>query len=68
MSKPLMETAKFVLRLALLAGLPYLVAHQVDLTGVWKDIVGVYLPILLPIIDKWVHEDDRIPARGIAPF
>lgn len=66
--KPLVETGKFVLRLALLIGLPLLVAHQADLKGVWADVVGVYLPILLPIVDKWIHEDPRIPAKGISPF
>lgn len=68
MNKATIETAKFVIRLALLFGTPLVVAQLANLTGNAQVIVGQVLPILLPIIDKWVHEDDRIPAKGVLPF
>ena len=68
MSKIAIETIKFVVRMALLILVPVFVAQAAELTGTWGTLVGVALPVLLPIIDKWVHEDERIPARGVLPF
>jgi len=68
MNKVTLETVKFVVRMALLILVPVLVAQAANLTGFWGTLVGVALPVLLPIIDKWVYLDDRIPARGIVPF
>lgn len=66
--KPLFETVKFVVRLALLVGLPIVVANLAKLEGDWAVVVGQILPVVLPILDKWVHEDSRIPFKGVAPF
>lgn len=68
MSQTFIETIKFTVRMALLILVPVFVAQAASLTGTWGTIVGVALPVLLPIIDKWIHEDDRIPARGVLPF
>lgn len=68
MSKTAIETIKFVVRMALLILVPVFVAQAAELTGTWGTLVGVALPVLLPIIDKWVHQDERIPARGVLPF
>lgn len=68
MSNTSVETLKFVVRMAILILTPVLVAQTAELTGFWGNLVGVALPILLPIIDKWVYLDDRIPARGVLPF
>jgi hypothetical protein len=66
--KTLWETAKFVIRMALLIGVPIGIAQVANLTGQWKTVFDVILPIILPIIDKWIHEDPRISANGIVPF
>lgn len=68
MNQTFINTLKFVVRLALLIGTPLLVAQVANLTGNWKTIFDTILPVMLPIIDKWVHEDDRINAKGIVPF
>ncbi len=68
MSQTSVETLKFVVRMAILILTPVLVAQTAELTGFWGNLVGVALPILLPVVDKWVHEDERIPARGVLPF
>lgn len=68
MSQTFIETIKFVVRMALLILVPVLVAQAAELTGTWQTLVGVALPVLLPIIDKWIYLDERIPARGIVPF
>lgn len=68
MSKTSVETLKFMVRMALLILVPVLVAQAANLTGFWGNLVGVALPIVLPILDKWIHEDERIPAKGILPF
>lgn len=68
MSKTSVETLKFMVRMALLILVPVFVAQAANLTGFWGNLVGVALPVLLPIIDKWIHEDERIPAKGVLPF
>lgn len=65
---PAYETLKFVLRLALLIGVPLLISQSADFTGVWKTLFEIALPILLPIIDKYIHQDPNIPAKGLLPF
>ncbi len=68
MSNTSAETVKFVVRMALLILVPVLVAQAANLTGFWGTLVGVALPVLLPVVDKWIHEDERIPAKGLLPF
>jgi hypothetical protein len=68
MQKTFIETAKFVVRMALFILVPILISYGADLQGAWQVVFSTVLPIVLPIIDKWVHEDSRIPARGITPF
>lgn len=64
----LWEAAKFAARMALLVFTPLVVQWSADFTGVWHDVFSYALPVLLPIIDKWVHVDPRVPAKGIVPF
>ena len=64
----LWETVKFVVRMAILVVLPIAIAQVAKFTGDWKMVFDVILPIVLPVIDKWVHEDTRIPAKGLLPF
>lgn len=68
MNQTAVETLKFVVRMALLILVPVFVAQAANLTGFWGQLVGVALPVVLPIVDKWVHLDERIPARGVLPF
>lgn len=68
MNKSTVETLKFIARMALLILVPVFVAQAAELTGTWGTLVGVALPVLLPIVDKWIHEDERIPAKGVLPF
>lgn len=68
MNKASIETLKFVARMALLILVPVFVAQAAELTGFWGNLVGVALPVVLPIVDKWIHEDERVPARGVLPF
>jgi hypothetical protein len=63
----LWETAKFLLRIALLIGIPQLVKYLTGLEGNWQLALDV-LSVMLPAIDKWIHEDARIPAKGLLPF
>lgn len=57
-----------MVRMALLILVPVFVAQAANLTGFWGNLVGVALPVVLPIVDKWIYLDDRIPARGVLPF
>ena len=66
--KPAMSTAKFTVRIGLLVVIPVLMGQLINVQGQWKILFDAVLPVLLPIIDKWVHEDERIPAKGILPF
>lgn len=61
------ETLKFLVRIVILIGLPQLVAYLTNAGGDWV-IVANAVSVLLPVIDKWVHEDSRIPAKGLLPF
>ena len=54
--------------MALLILEPVFVAQAANLTGFWGQLVGVALPVVLPIVDKWIYLDERIPARGVLPF
>ena len=65
---PVLETLKFVVRLGLLVGVPILISNVANLSGTWQTAFATVLPIVLPIVDKWVHEDTRIPAKGLLPF
>lgn len=68
MKQAIINTIKFVLRVALLAGVPILISKSRDFTGDLKMVFDIILPIALPIIDKYIHEDPRIPIKGITPF
>ncbi len=68
MNKSYIETLKFVIRMALLVGVPMLVSWATKLTGQPQVIVNMVLPIALPIIDKFIHSDDRIPINGLLPL
>jgi hypothetical protein len=61
------ETLKFVVRIALLMVVPQVILALTDAGGNWIYLAD-WLTVLLPVIDKWVHEDDRIPAKGLLPF
>jgi hypothetical protein len=61
------ETLKFVVRIALLMVVPQVILALTNAGGNWVYVANV-LTVLLPIVDKWVHEDDRIPAKGLLPF
>jgi len=67
-SQAQLETLKFVLRYALLIGVPVAIKYAANLQGFWGTLVGAVIPVLLPIIDKFVHEDPRISANGVVPF
>ena len=68
MKPAIINTLKFIVRLALLAGVPILISKSADFTGDLKTVFDIVLPIVLPIIDRWIHEDTRIPIKGIIPF
>ena len=68
MKPAIINTLKFILRIALLAGVPILISKSRDFTGDLKMVFDIILPIALPIIDRYIHEDDRIPVKGIIPF
>ena len=68
MKPAIINTLKFILRVALLAGVPILISKSRDFTGDLKMVFDIILPIALPIIDKYIHEDPRIPIKGISPF
>lgn len=62
--KSLWETAKFVLRLAILIGVPLAGEHLLKLEGPWGEIAAA----VLPIVDKWAHESPDVKANGLLPF
>lgn len=68
MREAFINTFKFVLRVGLLVGIPILISKSADFTGDLKTVFDIVLPVALPIIDKWIHEDPRIPVKGIVPF
>lgn len=63
-----LETVKFAIRLALLVFTPVIVGRLMELDGTAKTIVENVLPLVLPVMDKWIHLDPRIKAKGIIPF
>ena len=62
------ETAKFALRIALLIIVPVAAGRLMNLEGEWKLVAENILPVVLPIIDRWIHLDPRIKAKGLLPF
>lgn len=66
--KAIVETLKLGLRLGILIGLPLVVDWATHLHGTWGVVVGRVLPVVLPLVDKFVHEDPRVPASGVLPF
>lgn len=67
MLKSIKETLKFVIRLVILVGLPQLVLYLTNAGGDWVAVANA-ISILLPVLDKLIHEWDKIPAKGIIPF
>lgn len=67
MNKATLETIKFLIRLLLLIGAPQVILYFTNAGGNWVYVANA-LSVLLPVIDKWVHEDERIPAKGLLPF
>ena len=63
----MLETLKFVVRMVILIGVPQLILVLTNAGGDWVTVANA-ISVLLPIADKWVHEWDRIPAKGIIPF
>lgn len=68
MKQGIINTLKFILRVALLVGVPILISESKDFTGNLKFVFDAVLPVALPIIDKYIHEDPRIPIKGLLPF
>jgi hypothetical protein len=58
------ETVKFILRMAILAGGPYLLAWTANIPEPFREISAA----VLPIIDKWAHENKDVKATGLVPF
>lgn len=59
------ETIKFIIRMVILVGGPQLLAWAATKPGsVWANVASAVLPIL----DKWVHENDNIGQKGLVPF
>lgn len=59
------ETIKFIIRMAILIGGPQLLTWATSHPGsLWANVASV----LLPVLDKWVHENDNIETTGIVPF
>lgn len=58
------ETTKFIVRMAILVGVPLVGGWLVNLPAPLSEIVAVVLPIL----DKWAHESKDIKANGLLPF
>ena len=63
MKKSFIETSKFVLRIVILVGVPAILAEVVK----EKPEYGVYVGIVLAIIDKYIH---HLPNeyKGLLPF
>lgn len=68
MHKSLKETLKFIARYVVLVGLPLAIHFAAGLTGLWGQLTSVEIPVLLPVIDKFLHENDNINVNGIVPF
>jgi hypothetical protein len=68
MKQGIINTLKFILRVALLVGIPILISKANSFTGDVKLVFDAVLPVALPIIDKYIHEDPRIPIKGLLPF
>lgn len=66
--KALIETAKFGARMFLLIVVPVLIDQLANLQGTTGEIVGKILPIALPLIDKFIHDNSNIDSNGISPF
>lgn len=59
------ETIKFVLRMVILVAGPQLLAWAAARPGsLWANIASA----VLPVVDKWIHENDNLESKGIVPF
>ena len=62
------ETAKFVLRYVILIGGPIIVKQLTNLEGEWGAFFSRELPVVLPLIDRWLYLNKDIPLKGITQF
>ena len=62
------ELLKFVLRYVVLVGGPVIVKQLTGLEGEWGAFFSRELPVVLPILDRYLHINKDIPVRGIVPF
>lgn len=61
----LVEAAKFAVRVCLLIAIPQVIAIATQNQGVlWADALSA----VLPVVDKWLHENDKIKLNGLLPF
>jgi len=63
------ESAKLIIRLAILAGVSAFVASVTEsVSNLPQNQVTVILGFVLAGVDKWIHERKDIPLKGIIPF
>jgi hypothetical protein len=68
MSKPLLEAIKEGLRVAILAALGVLTEALASGQLNWK-LTGIAAAVAsLKALDKYIHEDKDIKAKGLLPF
>lgn len=66
MNTPLAEGLKEIVRIAILAAIPVLIALMQNGEGNWK-LVGVTVAVaVLRGIDSWIHDSD-LPIKGLSP-
>lgn len=58
------ETVKFVGRSALLVGAPAVITELAQSKPEW----GFWLGVAAMVVDKFVHENKDIKAKGLIPF
>lgn len=63
-----LETIKFIGRYVLLIGSPLLINAVANLEGELGALFSQILPIVLPYLDRLVHNNDKIPFNGISPI
>lgn len=66
--KALIEAAKEVGRMALLAALPIVIDSLANNTFSWRVTSVAVLIAVLRAIDKYIHESPRTKANGLVPF
>lgn len=61
---PTLETVKFVTRIAVLVGVPAVLAEL----AVQKPEWGGWIGVALAVWDKYRHENPNTPAKGLLPW